>query len=49
MGRYFDPACEHMHNSEDLPRCPVHGVNFSRSCVGCQQVAGLTPCGGGQS
>lgn len=48
MTRYFDPLCEHMHNREDLPVCPRHGVNFSRSCAGCQAVAGLTPCGEAQ-
>ena len=49
MTRYFDPICGEIHQLEDLPKCPRHGVNFSRRCEGCQAVAGKTPCGGGQS
>ena len=47
MTRYFDPICGEIHLLKDLPKCPTHGVNFSRHCVGCQAVAGKTPCGAG--
>lgn len=49
MTRYFDPVCGHMHNREDLPTCPRHGVNHCRSCADYVRVAGQTPCGGGQT
>lgn len=48
MSRYQCPFCHALHRSEDLPRCPVHGMGYAPRCAQCRQVAEVRLCGGGR-